>query len=308
MAESLYLEMPKKNISPRRRLHRRAAVALVTVLLSAAGVLLWLESGYITSASATIEGVSETPADKFTEEYLQRPSGASSITARLKSAQKAEREVVLLLGQARKDEEARRALHEERVTEHVRAQLALRGFDARGRAGTVGKEQYDKAVREEQATRKRKDDAAAAFERASRMRAALDRELTRINNEQARGEESRSEGTARAYMPNFNTLPGDAVSSENFPSSVIAYFPVDYRHAIKPGQSCDIQRGKGKNLHGEVFEVLAPQAGPAGPHLPVRIRVDGATPGDPAFEPKFAPGEPVSARIRTRGFLNSLFK
>lgn len=254
--------------------------------------------------------------------------------ARLRQAQEAERDITARLAQARNEEDMLRRLREDRVTEHVRAQLALRGLDSQGAAT---REAREAALAAESTARIRKDQAVADFERASRMRAALDQELGRIRDESLRMRHASSR--QRAAQPG-NALPVDGnlyasasgtilrrtaepgqLIQEGQPVAVIlpstatpgkdifwvqAWFPATCAGRIYPGQGSSVTvEATGARLDGTVREVLPPQALPQAlamegrqndgeAYLPVRIALSGALP------PALSPGAPARCVIQTR--------
>lgn len=108
------------------------------------------------------------------------------------------------LAQARNEEEAKRIQREDRVTEHVRAQLAVRSLDSQGGERAVGKSRYATARRAEGEARARMQSAKDEFEQVSRMRAALDQELGRVRDEMLR---ARQLASRNRYAPSAVSRP-----------------------------------------------------------------------------------------------------
>jgi membrane fusion protein (multidrug efflux system) len=258
-------------------------------------------------------------------------SDMRAVASRMQEVEEAERDIVTRLATARNEEDAHRQLRERRVAEHVRAQLAVRGMDAQGGAGIVGKAAYAKAVEEEMTARKRMEDAKDAFERVSRGRAVLERELAaareaglsggerrdrvmratpfrdvdgvlvapvrgRVARVTSRsGEELQRGDTALVIMP--EGLSGDG-------RDVLAFFPPGA--GVAAGQSCVVAFSEGARREGEVAQVpvdaamlgrvgeMLPRMGLAG-YAMARIRLAGGS--APA-----TPGDVVSCRVGTRTF------
>lgn len=70
------------------------------------------------------------------------PPSMEETAARLKQAQTAEQEMVRRIAQARHEEDQKQKNREDRVAEHVRAQLALRTLDSQGGEHAVGAARY----------------------------------------------------------------------------------------------------------------------------------------------------------------------
>ena len=333
MAESLYLEMPARKKSPAGGLFRRVrlVLCLAAALALLAGLWWWLAGGRVDSVRAVLDGMVYTVSPEFsarlealnvregdsvtagqpvgrmdTGDYARhlreagqeaaslRPPDMAEMAGRLRQAQEAERDMVQRLAQARHEEEAKRRQREERVTEHVRAQLNLRSLDSRGGERAAGKSRYAAAQRAEAEARARMEDTKADFEQASRMRAAMDQELGRVRDEVLRAKQlasrnryaaplpARADGTLYAPVngrvlrgsaapgqvvqrgePVLLILPEGADAAQSF--WVQAYFPLAAGEAIRAGQACEVRlTPDGMRLSGTVAEVLAPQPLPSG--------------------------------------------
>ncbi|WP_288230162.1 HlyD family efflux transporter periplasmic adaptor subunit [uncultured Desulfovibrio sp.] len=341
MAESLYLEMPTRKKPPMggllRRLRLVISLAVLFVLLAVGW--WWLDGGRAVSAWAMLDGMVYAVSPEFSarlealdvregdmvaagqpvarmdaggyarrlneagrEAASLRPPDMAEMAGRLRQAQEAEKDLVTRLAQARHEEEAKRRQREERVTEHVRAQLNLRSLDSQGGERAAGKSRYAAAQRAETEARARMESAKADFEQVSRMRAAMDQELGRIRDEMLRAKQLASRnryaapGNARASAPlpvqadgvlyapvNGRVLQGSATPGQEVQSGepvllilpegadaaqaywVQAYFPLADGEAIRAGQACDIRlKPDGARLNGTVAEVLAPQPLPEG--------------------------------------------
>lgn len=340
MAESLYLEMPARKKSFAARLLLLPIVMGVLAAFLLGLCWWWLASGRIESVWGMLDGMIYTVSPDFSgrlaevnaregdrvhsrqpvarmdagafaaqlrqagrEAATLRPPDMQETAARLKQAQEAEKDIVLRLAQARHEEEAKRAQRDERVTEHVRAQLALRSPDSQSGGPRLGTSRYATAQRVEMEARARMQSAKDEFEQASRMRAALDQELGRVRDEMLR---ARQWASRNRYAPSAVTgqspdplpvqvddglyapvngrvlrtlaapgqmlqqgdpvmliLPEASDSSRAF--WVLAYFPLESQGHIKVGQACDVQlTAHGERLSGRVEEVRSPQPLPEG--------------------------------------------
>jgi multidrug resistance efflux pump len=255
--------------------------------------------------------------------------------ARLRALQDAEKTIVEQLALARNEEDARRVIHEERVVEHVRAQLVLRAMDTQDGGKAVGTARYQTAKQAEAQARARMEAAKEDFERYSRMRAVADQELRRIREEnpltRAGGSEDEDIGVTRTstgidgilYAPVSGVVsrivatPGQMVkrgqptlliSPEGREAQdavrILAYFSQEAKDAISLGQSCEVRIEEGGEvLQGEIVEIMRPRL------LPSEDR--GTLSGADIFipvavrlknMPKFgiSPGRRVSCLLRTR--------
>ena len=172
------------------------------------------------------------------------PPSIEETAARLKQAQDSEQEMVRRIALARHDEDLKQKAREERVAEHVRAQLALRTLDSQGGERAVGSARYAAAKQAEAQTRLAKERAIVEFEQVSLVRAAIDQELARVRAEALRYKQLAS---SNRYAPKYvagalgaamNAVPQNAVDGN-------LYAPQDgriLRGIAMPGQS--VQRGE----------------------------------------------------------------
>jgi len=172
------------------------------------------------------------------------PPSIEETAARLKQAQDSEQEMVRRIALARHDEDLKQKAREERVAEHVRAQLALRTLDSQGGERAVGSARYAAAKQAEAQTRLAKERAIVEFEQVSLVRAAIDQELARVRAEALRYKQLAS---SNRYAPKYvagalgaamNVVPQNAVDGN-------LYAPQDgriLRGIAMPGQS--VQRGE----------------------------------------------------------------
>ena len=172
------------------------------------------------------------------------PLSIEETAARLRQAQDSEQEMVRRIALARHDEDLKQKAREERVAEHVRAQLALRTLDSQGGEHAVGRARYAAAKQVEAQTRLAKERAIVEFEQVSLVRAAIDQELARVRAEALRYKQLAS---SNRYAPKYvagalgaamNAVPQNAVDGN-------LYAPQDgriLRGIAMPGQS--VQRGE----------------------------------------------------------------
>lgn len=172
------------------------------------------------------------------------PPSIEETAARLKQAQDSEQEMVRRIALARHDEDLKQKAREERVAEHVRAQLALRTLDSQGGERAVGSARYAAAKQAEAQTRLAKERAIVEFEQVSLVRAAIDQELARVRAEALRYKQLAS---SNRYTPKYvagalgaamNAVPQNSVDGN-------LYAPQDgriLRGIAMPGQS--VQRGE----------------------------------------------------------------
>ncbi|MBQ3059701.1 MAG: HlyD family efflux transporter periplasmic adaptor subunit [Desulfovibrio sp.] len=328
MAEPLSLTMPTKKKAFWSGLNSRVVLAGLAVLaiLCACG---WLLAGRLTSSHAMLDSMvrvlsapmpgrlaavdvragdsvvmGQAVARMDMENYAPRleeagqqatalhPPQMAEMAARIQEAQRAEKLMTERIARMRHDEEALRRAREERVTDHVRAQLALRTLDSQGGEQRTGAERYAAARKAEADARLAMNRAGADFEQASRMRAASERELSRIRDEVQRARDLASQGryaqTIRQgggplpprapdgvlHAPiSGRVLPGGATAGQTVrtgepvlliappeaagqqPYWATAYFSDEAARAIEPGQACRvIFKESGTSLPGTVIQ------------------------------------------------------
>lgn len=335
MTENITLELPAPAQGGRRLLLR--LLPLWLLLAAGAGLALWLLTGRVASVRAVLDGMvfpvaADFPATVAALEVRPgdrvrqgqpvarmdgsharrlaearrevaglRPPAAPDMeahAARLKAAQAAEMDMARRLADARGAEARARKLREERVADHVRAQLALRSLDSRGGAEAVGQSAYASARQAEAKARARMEQAAAEFEQASLSRAAVDQEMERLRAEmleqrrllaradrggghvrQALGQGPRDglppDGAALLRAPADGRIleplaePGQMLERGEpvallLPDSggsawVLAHFAQADAKSIQPGQKCDVTiEADGIALSGTVRDVLPP--------------------------------------------------
>ena len=373
MPEAFSLELPAPGYNSKRPLRRIVVILVALVLVAGAALGWWVYSGRVASVAARLDGMVHIVAPRFSgnlasldvregdsvaagqhvgsmeagtfdrhlaqaaaEAAALRPAQGPDMVesaARLRQAQEAERDFAVRMAQARNEEDRLRLLREERVTEHVRAQLALRGLDSQGGERTAGAEKYAAARAAEATARGRKEAATADFERASLMRAALEQELERIRQEvmaaRNHASQQRQRGAQVAaperlsadgalFAPVAGTVlrrmaePGQLLQAGEpalliAPSGqaadaafwVDAWFPASDADTIRTGQRCSVSVGD-ESLSGTVAEVLPPQPLPEG--LAGASGEDGATGGDGAAALR-RPVAYVPVRVALKGEL-----
>ena len=171
------------------------------------------------------------------------PPSMEETASRLRQAQSSEREIVQRIAQARHEEDQKQKNREDRVAEHVRAQLALRTLDSQGGEHAVGAGRYAAAKQAEMQTRLAKERAMVEFEQVSLVRAAMDQELARVRAETLRYKQMASNNR---YAPQY--VAGALGAAMNAaPQQVVdgnLYAPQDgriLRGLAMPGQT--VQRG-----------------------------------------------------------------
>ena len=241
MPEPIYLQMPEAPLKKHGRQFMRLLPIWALVFLAAGG-WWWVEAGRVTSTWAMLDGMvyavsSEFPArvDAVTvregdrvkkgqvvarlnvSDYASRmaeagrevaglrvmgPPSMEETSARLKQAQNSEQEMTHRIALARHEEDLKQKNREERVAEHVRAQLALRTLDSQGGEHAVGSARYAAARQTEMQTRLAKERAIVEFEQVSLVRAAMDQELARVRDETLRYKQMASRNR---YAPQYVT-------------------------------------------------------------------------------------------------------
>lgn len=362
MSDATYIELP---MPPRKRrpLLRgwRGAVLLLFILAAilAGCFSWWLSQGKISSYYARVDSIVYTVQSEITarlnEIYVYQgqdvvvgqplaqlavaqestppvpasQTAISEISTRLNTTQETEKSISARLAKARTEEETLRKAHQDRVTEHVSALLALRSV-------SPGHPSYQYASQAEEAARARMDAAREQFENVSKARAAMEVELARIRYEMQR-KKQRGQKTepkvppqpvaAAAPPPSYlyaplngrivgiNGAPGQTVqkgqqlflilppdNGQNGESWIQAWFPLSTQRLLKAGQQANIKIGS-RHLFGRVVAVATePQYLPTGSsgqqyaqYIPVQISVD-----DPAQLAHVAPGTSVECQIQTR--------
>lgn len=245
-----------------------------------------------------------------------------------------ERQLAARLERILGEEAKYRKIHHDRVTEHVRAQLALRAADP-GRP-----EVYEPASQQETDARNRMNKARDEFERISKQRATLDQELAQLHYEMARKRPRRATASEKTPDPVPVPVPEAAASDllyapvsgkimainiaagqtvhrgqplfmimphDSAASWIQAWFPLSARQMLNPGQKALIKAG---NLHleGKIADISPePQTfqSPTGkPEQYLSARIMMANPADLAG---LAPGTQVGCQIQTRHIFENGF-
>lgn len=361
MSDATYIELPPQ---PRRRKpfwkSWKGAVLLILMLTCAiaAAFSWWLAQGKVNSVYARVDSIVYTVEPEtralvervlvssgdnvivgqplatieLPAEQVPTPAqGANPITGRLDITHETESRLAQRAAQARAEEEKFQQMHQARVTEFVRAQLALRAVDPGNQA------MWQAAAQAEETARSRRDLALEEFERASKARAAVDTELNIIRAELARQrlrgqpeKPQKQKKEAEPQPPQLATLyapvagkimgvnarqgyaiqPGQPVflimpqeNGKDAQSWIQAWFPLSAKEMLKAGQKADIRSGD-TVVTGHITDIapvpqpLPTESSPAASHrqyLPVRIQLD-----NPASISKFAPGARMECQIQTR--------
>lgn len=382
MAEILSIDMPTESKKPPFwRTKRGLGIILCLAAVILAGIFSWwLAHGTVSSVAARMDTMIYVVEPEFTThikniyvsegETVQSgqplatldtsmlephmaiaPQGTiqqnmQAADNRLAAASIAEKRLAARVAEARYEEERLKQNYQDRVTEHVRAQLAMRALDQRSAA-------WQQARAAEEATRARMDGANAEFEQASRGRAAIDVELKKIRAQisQYRNKPQKqiAPGTtpgmpqqpaqpAELYAPvtgkvmRINAAAGQMAQKgqpvfiimptgheQTLQSWVEAWFPMDAKEIIKPGQQALVRFDNGVQLEGkveEVAEAMDPRILQDGSvnmatmttsdgvkhdgshYLPVKIVLD-----DPSAASSIEPGAKASCQIQTRYLL-----
>lgn len=275
----------------------------------------------------------EVPGD-FAAQQQTPQNGLQGISDRLSATQAAERQMAARVAEARAEEDRLHRIYQDSVTEHVRAQLAMRSINSRNQGA------YQQAAGAEMAAKSRMQAANDEFEKASKARAAMDVELNKIRAQLQRARKSLSQGlvdnalsgqtavnrTADLYAPvtgkimRINTESGHLANKgqtlftilptgdDYLTSSWIqAWFPPDSRKMIEAGQQALVRFDNGLQLTGKVKSV-----GDTGAHMfsagetnsrdrhyvSVKIVLD-----DPFKAQNIQPGTKASCQIQTRYLL-----
>lgn len=370
MSEATYIELPTPPKKSRKgRFLRNLIILLCIAAVIAAGAFSWwLAQGKIASSFARVDAMIYTVDANFptvmeellvhqgemvtagqplahmdTSDLAHRLAGTSpqqdqhgippmgEIAGRLDATETAERRMATRLAQARAEEERYQQIHQERVTDHVRAQLALRAIDA----GNVMA--HEQAKRMELLAKSRMDQARDEFEKVSKMRASMEMELHRIRAEIFRKKQRASQQVKQPVAPpppppipaaartlyavangqimGINAVPGQKIpagtpvfyilpadqSSEKW---VEAWFPANAKTLLKLGQKAQI---KAQDIHlNGVVSAISEQtqtyaqgsSGEYAQYLPVRIQIP-----DQEGLSKIPPGTTVECQIQTRYLL-----
>lgn len=175
------------------------------------------------------------------------PPSIEETTARLKQAQDSEQEMVRHIALARHDEDLKQKAREERVAEHVRAQLALRTLDSQGGERAVGGARTQPPNRLKRRPALPRKGAIVDFEQVSLVRAAIDQELARVRAEALRYKQLASNNryapkyVAGALGAAMNAVPQNAVDGNLYAPQDGRILP-RHRHA---GAVCAARGARG---------------------------------------------------------------
>lgn len=367
MSDATYIELPaqpKKRPSFLRSWRGAVLLLFLLAVAVAAWFSWWLSEGKVSSAMAQVDTIVYAVEPNYPARVEQilvqqgqevqegqplamvntiqaqpasaqpaQPDENAEIGSRVRASAEKEKNMSNRASQARSEEERFQKIHQDRVAEHVRAQLMLRSVDRGDYAA------YNQASQMEASARARMNSAREQFESVSQMRAAVDTELGKIRSEGSRRRVRRApaQETQQASQPaavqvletlyapvngtvmDINVRPGQVLqngesaflilpaSNGNMDTWIQAWFPLSARQMLKPGQKAQIKSGD-LHLNGQISVVgTEPQYMPAdgtgrqfAQYLPVRIQVD-----NPQELAKLAPGASVECQVQTRYVINA---
>lgn len=383
MAEVLSIDMPTEPKKPPfwRTKHGLGIIFCVAAVILACIFSWWIAHGTISSVAARMDTMIYVVEPEFTTQikniYVSEgeavqsgqplasidtsilephmtnppqgtinPQNMQAVDNRLSAASIAEKRLTARVAQARYEEERLKQNYQDRVTDHVRAQLALRALDRRSSA-------WQQASAAEAAAKSRMDGANAEFEQASRARAAIDVELKRIRAQLSQYRNKPQNvitpnasanipqqpvAPAELYAPvtgkimRINAAAGQIAQKgqpvfiimptgheQTLQSWVEAWFPMEAKETIKPGQKALVRFDNGVQLDGkveEIAEAMDPRILQDGSmnmstmttsdgvkhdgshYLPVKIVLD-----DPSAASSIEPGAKANCQIQTRYLL-----
>lgn len=353
------IEMPP--VERKRRWNKKQIYLLGLLILSilciVTGLICWLALGKIESAAGRLDGTVYTISSQIystmeeiyvrvgeevkhgqilakVEEQKTRDEVSEPLTEQLSRAQMYERQMTERLSSAQQEEERYRRVREQRVTEHVRAQLAMRSISS------PNSSQYKQLATHEKNARHIMERAKEDFENSSKARAAIEKELNKIRmarkkliaslkanpQEPVQQKEKVSQNTItspiegrimalyssagdllKTGQPIFVIFPNYSDHPDNIWGQ--AWFSREAGKALKSGQEAEIEIAAGLKVTGSVSEVFAPQPLPEGMietvasasktqlFVPCKIKLP---PLDKIERDKFLPGMPIKCEIYTR--------
>ena len=367
MAEELSIEMQTAEKKRPFWLNPKviALSACIILIILTALFSWWLSNGTVTSIQAKMDTMVYTVEPEFpgrvrsiitqpgqnvqsgqvigtmevTEAYLpqNQQSGLQGITDRLSATQTAEKQLALRVSEARAEEERLYKIYQDSVTEHVRAQLAMRALNQRNPGA------YQQAQAAEMAAKSRMQAANDEFESASKARAAMDVELNKIRAQIQRARKALTPGMVESalsgqtqmakvvdlYAPVtgkvirvnadlghpvhkgqdlFTILPtGDDYLTASW---IQAWFPSDARKYLEAGQEALIRFDNGLQLKGKVKSVgdsggkmrSAADKRSTSNYVDVKIVLD-----DPFKAQNIQPGTKADCQVQTRYLLGLTF-
>lgn len=211
MPEEICIPLPPSQLEPKPFYRTRrglVAIAFLLLVLLAGLFSWWLARGKIASTNASLDMLVYTVAPEFpaklkeilvedgqtvakgqplaiveSSEYAGHFQDAARDLASLRNLVpaaggenpvQAEKEAAAKLAQARFEEDRLRKLHQEAVAEHVRAQLGMRSINPNNR------DAYSQAAQLVNSAKTRMTAALEEFERASLLRAGLEKALNKL--------------------------------------------------------------------------------------------------------------------------------
>lgn len=285
--------------------------------------------------SGQVLGTMELPGNFNSQNASQ--AGLQGITDRLSAIQAAEKQLATRVAEARAEEERLHRIYQDSVSEHVRAQLAMRSITQRNQSA------YQQAAAVEMSAKSRMQAANDEFERASKARAAMDVELNKIRAQLQRARKALSPGvvesalsgqappakTVDLYAPVtgkvmrinadlghivhkgqelFTILPmGDDYLTSAW---IQAWFPMEARKSLEPGQEALIRfdnglqlKGKVKSVGGSPEPILSKgEKRSASNYVDVKIVLN-----DPFKAQAILPGARAECQVQTRYLLGLTF-
>lgn len=363
MSDASYIELPPQpsHRAPFFRSWKGAVLLLFLAAVLVAGWFSWwLSEGKVSSSYARVDTVVYTvgteteakveqilvsdgqavsngqPLAKIGAGQAQKTAQSEPAQAKLDATEESEKRVSALLARARAEEATFQKIHQDMVTAHVRAQLALRSTNP----SYIGA--YEEAARMEADARNRMNQAREDFEKISKTRALLDLEMARIHYEMARkkpqtrkSSQSSEQIQAQPTVPiptqpampeseflyapvsgkivGVGAVPGQTVhqgqplflimpAGQASESWIQAWFPISARRMLKMGQKAIVKSGD-LHLAGKVSAIspeaqYLPTANGQGQYAQyLPVRI---TINDPAEMAKLAPGTNVQCQIQTR--------
>ena len=220
MAEIQKIEMPKNEQKQKKNTRLIASACVLLLCLGLVAAMIWMmqkKENDIVSVYALVDGMVYSVAPEITTKiekvlvvegdqvkegqavalleahgYTQkvqeaeqeiveiRPPDMPEIEHRLKEATEAEAGTVSRIAAVRHEEERKKQAYDTAVMRHVQAELAMRSAEVRY---GIGSSEYRKYQAQEESARIHKQRAEESFEKAAKVRAALNQELSRIHYE-----------------------------------------------------------------------------------------------------------------------------
>lgn len=361
MSQNIELPVIEKKFFWNRKRLSIALFILLFFLCLIAGIICWLALGKIESNAGRLDGTVYTVSSQINaivqkifvtpgtevmkgqelaklEIRGDRTNYMDSMQEQFSKSQIQERQLSEKLFAAQEEEERYRRIREQKVTEHVRIQLAMRSLSDNNSI------QYKKYAAAEKVARQNMEKANEEFEQISKARYAAEKELNRIrtlNKKFAPSFKGASKGESQAIVQAqenvifspadgrimaVNAAPGEivqtsqpifiilpATSDTNNNVWATAWFAREAGKGLKLGQAAEVEITDGSKIEGIVEEIYPPQPLPAGyqsneprenkqKQLFVSCKIK--FPEMNGLESKkFIPGTPIKCIIYTRSLL-----